>query len=109
MGCIMACLGGYLLTNQVTVTSGYWGFYGGSTFGITLLPFLFGVGMLFWNGKSVLGWILTLAGLLFILAGVIANLHVYFRPESLFHTLIMLVLLAGGLGLIARALAPHGQ
>lgn len=105
----MACIGGYLLTNQITVSSGYRSFYGGGTFGITLLPFLFGVALLFWNGKSVLGWILTVAGLFFILAGVIANLHVYFRPESLFHTLIMLVLLVGGLGLIARALLPHGS
>jgi hypothetical protein len=32
----------------------------------------------------------------------------YFQPATLFHTLVMLVLLVGGLGLIARALAPHG-
>jgi hypothetical protein len=39
---------------------------------------------------------------------VIANLHIYFQPTSLFNTLVMLILLAGGLGLIARALRPHG-
>jgi len=38
------------------------------------------------------------------LAGVIANLHIYFAPTSLFNTLVMLVLLVGGLVLIARAL-----
>jgi len=32
-------------------------------------------------------------------------LHIYFEPTSLFNTLIMLVLLAGGLGLIARSLS----
>jgi hypothetical protein len=48
-----------------------------------------------------------LAGALFIFAGVIANLHIYFRPTSLFNTLFMLALLAGGLGLIARAMRPH--
>jgi hypothetical protein len=47
------------------------------------------------------------AGALFILAGVIANMHIYFRPTSLFNTLVMLILLVGGLGLIARALRPH--
>jgi hypothetical protein len=103
----MACIGGYLLTNHVTVMSGYWSFYGGSTFGITLLPMLIGVGLLFWNGRSAAGWLLTVAGALFILGGVIANLHVYFQPTSLFNTLTMLVLLVGGLGLIARALLPH--
>ena len=32
------------------------------------------------------------------------NLHIWFRPTSLYNTLVMLVLLAGGLGLIARSL-----
>ena len=36
-----------------------------------------------------------------------ANLHIYFQPTSLFNTLVMLILLAGGLGLIARALRPQ--
>ena len=106
-GFVMACLGGYLLTNQVTVMGSYWNFYGNNTFGITLIPMLIGIGMLFWSGRSIIGWLLTAAGALFILAGVIANLHIYFQPTSLFNTIVMLVLLVGGLGLVARALRPH--
>jgi hypothetical protein len=34
------------------------------------------------------------------------NLRVYFEPTSLFNTVVMLVLLAGGVGLIARSLKP---
>jgi len=109
LGCIMACVGGYLLINQVTVVGSYWNFYGENAFGITLLPMLFGIGLLFWRGRSILGWILTIAGALFILAGVLANLHIYFRPTSLFNTLVMLVLLVGGLGLIARGIQPHSK
>ncbi len=67
-----------------------------------------GVGLLFWSGKSIIGWLLTCAGALLILAGVIANIHIYFRPTSLFNTIVMLILFVGGLGLIARALLPHG-
>ena len=100
----MACVGGYLLSNQVMVTSSYWNFYGGNTFGITLVPMLIGIAMLFWNGRNPLGWLLTAAGGLFILAGVIANLHIYFAPTTLFNTLVMLILLVGGLAMIARAL-----
>ena len=85
----------------------YWSFYGANTFGLTLVPMLFGVGLLFWNGRSVIGWLLTVAGALFILAGVIANMHIYFERTSLFNTLVMLILLVGGLGLIARAIRPH--
>jgi len=107
IGFIMICVGGYLLTNQVIVAGSYWNFYGTNTFGITLIPMLFGVGILFWSGRSVVGWLLTAGGALFILAGVLANLHIYFQPASLFHTIVMLVLVVGGLGLIARAMRPH--
>ena len=107
LGFVMACVGGYLLLNQVMVTGSYWMFNGGNAFGITLLPMLFGIAILFWNGRSLVGWILTVAGALFILAGVIANLHIYFQPSTLFHTIVMLVLLVGGVGLVARALVPQ--
>ena len=109
LGFIMACVGGYLLCNQVMVMGSYWSFYGANTFGITLLPMLFGIGILFWNGRSLIGWLLTLAGALFIVAGVIANLHIYFRAASLFETLVMLTLLVGGLGLIARSMRAHRE
>jgi hypothetical protein len=103
IGFAMTCIGAYLLTHQVGVVGSYWSFYGGSTFGITLLPMLLGIAMLFWNGRSVLGWILTVAGALFILGGIIANLHIFFYPTSLFNTIVMLVMLVGGLSLIAKA------
>lgn len=104
LGVALALLGGYLLTNQVTVTSGPWMLYGQNAFGISLLPFLFGIGLLFVNGRSVWGWVLLAAGLLIIFAGIIANLRIYFEPASLFNTLLMLALLASGIGLIVRAL-----
>lgn len=104
IGFAMACIGGFLLSNQVTVAGSYWSFWGTNTFGITLLPMIFGVGLLFFNGRSPIGWLLTIAGALFIFAGVLANMHIYFQPTSLFNTIAMLVLLAGGLGLIARSM-----
>ena len=107
IGFIMACIGGYLISNQVSIVGSYWSFYGGNTFGITLIPMLLGVAMLFWDGKSIIGWLLTCGGALFILAGIIANMHIYFRAISLFNTLVMLVLLVGGLALIARSLVAH--
>jgi hypothetical protein len=108
LGLVMACVGGYLLSSRVMVATSYWSFYGQRSFGVTLLPMLFGVALLFWNGRSIAGWVLTSAGALFIFAGIIANLHIYFAPTTLFETVVMLVLLVGGLGLIARAMFPHG-
>jgi len=104
IGLTMAVVGVYLLLNQVQVTTSFWNFgrYGG--FGPTLLPLLVGVAFLFYNGKSVIGWLLAGLGLAIILAGVVMNLDVYFRQTTLFNTIVMLGLLFGGIGLIARSL-----
>jgi uncharacterized protein len=107
VGLGMAIAGAYLLTNQITVSSSYWTLWGYNTFGLSLIPLIFGIGILFFNGKSILGWLLTFAGVVIIGVGVLVNLHVYFQPTSLFNTVVMLVLLAGGIGLVARGLAAH--
>ena len=62
---------------------------------------------MFFDGKSVLGWVLTVGGAVIIFVGVLVNLQIYFRPTSLYNTIVMLVLLAGGLGLVARSLRPY--
>ena len=108
LGLGMSVAGAYLLTQRVTVTSGYWTLWGYNAFGLSLLPLLFGLGLLFFNGRSIAGWLLTFAGVVIILVGIIANLGVYFQSTSLFNTLVMLVLLAGGIGLVARSLRAHG-
>jgi hypothetical protein len=112
LGFAMACAGGWLLTNQVTVSSEYFGSgflipfvnYHMNSFGLSLIPLIMGIGFLFFDGKSLAGWLLTIAGLVIILVGILMSLHIYFRPTSLFNTLVMLVLLFGGLGLIFRSL-----
>ena len=104
LGLIMAAAGAYLILNQVQVTTSFWRFsqYGG--FGLTLLPLLVGIAFLFYDGKSIAGWVLTAIGTAIILAGVLMNMDIYFRQTSLFQTLMMLGLLFGGLGLVARSL-----
>ena len=103
-GVVMVAAGGYLLLNQVQVTTSYWSFGGQGSFGLSLLPLLIGIAFLFFDGKSILGWILTVAGAAIILAGVLMHMDIYFRQTSLFNTIVMLVLLFGGLGLVARSL-----
>jgi hypothetical protein len=107
IGFAMAVAGGYLLTQQVTVTSGYWYLWGHNAFGLSLVPLLFGVALLFFDGRSKAGWLLLIGGAVILLAGILMNLEIYFRSTSLFNTLLMLVLLFGGLGLIARSLRSH--
>jgi len=105
----MVVAGGYLLLTRVTVTSGLWTLWGYNAFGLSLVPLLVGIGILFFEGRSLVGWALTAAGALIIVVGIIANLHVYFRPTSLFDTLLILGLLAAGLGLVARSLRAQGS
>ncbi|CAN5286788.1 hypothetical protein BH18ACI2_BH18ACI2_26610 [soil metagenome] len=107
LGLGMAAAGAYLLVSNVTVTSGFWSLWGYNSFGLSLLPLIFGIGLLFFNGRSKVGWLLLFVGIVIIFAGIIMNLHIYFQPLSLFSTLIMLALLAGGVGLVARSLRTH--
>ncbi|MDZ4695211.1 MAG: hypothetical protein SGI86_08665 [Deltaproteobacteria bacterium] len=107
-GCAMAAVGGYLLLSNTQVhTSGWrlWGLANG--FGLSLLPMLVGVGFLFMSARSKIGWFLTVGGALFILTGILMQMDVYFERTSLFNTLVMLVLIAGGVGLIFKSLRAH--
>jgi hypothetical protein len=104
VGFVMAVAGGWLLTNQVMVTTGGWMLWGHNGFGLSLIPLIAGVMWLFFDGRSVIGWLLTIAGAVIIFVGILTNLDIYFRPTSLFNTVLMLVLLAGGIGLVARSL-----
>lgn len=106
IGFLMAVAGAYLLTNQVTVTTGYWHLWGYNAFGLSLLPLIVGIGFLFFDGRSIAGWVLTVAGALIVFVGILMHLDIYFRPTTLFNTLMMLVLLTGGIGLVARSLRP---
>jgi hypothetical protein len=109
LGLVMVVIGGYLITNRIVVVSNYWSWGGYSMFGLSLLPLIIGIGILFFNGKSIVGWILLFLGVVIIFAGVLMNLHIYFQATSLFGTIVMIVLLAGGIGLIFRALVPHAH
>lgn len=104
VGLAMTVAGAYLLTTQVTVMGGSWTLGGYSAFGLSLVPLMAGIGMLFFDGSSRFGFILMFAGLVIILAGILTNLTIYFVPTSLFNTLMMLGLLAGGIGVVLKSL-----
>ena len=111
LGMVLIVIGGYLLLQQVSVHGGYWSWSGlggsGRSFGITLIPLLLGIVLLFANGKSMVGWVLTGGGALVILIGIIANMDIHFRQTSLWNTLVMLILLVAGIGLVVRAVTMN--
>jgi hypothetical protein len=108
LGLALAIGGAYLFLDRLSVHGGYWSYFGGprQRFGLSLVPVLLGVGMLFYSGRSFLGWLLFGGGLLAIVVGVIANLQLHFRQTSLIDTLMILGMVAGGIGLVVRSLSP---
>ncbi len=104
IGLGLATVGAYLLTQQVTVQSGYWSLGGYNAFGLSLIPFILGIGLLFFESQSKAGFTLLFLGVLIIAAGILMNLNIYFQPTSLFNTLMMIGMTAAGVGLVLRAL-----
>lgn len=120
IGLFMLCGGFYLLLNNITVRS-HWGFgtrlynvsgFGGSGVGITtgmiLIPFIFGVGMIFYNARNWAGWVLAAGSLGAMIFGVIASLQFTIKTMSAFELIMILVLAVGGLGLFLRSLKNAG-
>ncbi|MGB0833674.1 MAG: hypothetical protein ACPGR2_04080 [Psychrobium sp.] len=115
IGLIMMCGGFYMLLNAITVTSSFgmgmrlYGFSAmGSSFNITtgmiMIPFMFGVGLIFYNGRNILGWILTLGSITALIFGVISSIRFSMRTMTSFDLIVILVLAIGGLGLFLRSL-----
>ena len=107
VGLAMAISGAFMIINRIVVSSGYWLWGGYNSFGLSLIPLIFGIALVFFNGRSIVGWILIFVSIIFIGSGILMNLQIYFQPTSLFNTIIMLILFAGGLGLIGRAVVSH--
>ena len=106
-GLALAIAGGYLIMSHTQIGSAYWSWWGTNTFGLTLIPLIIGIGLLFFDGRSIAGWVLAGAGALIIFVGIIVNLQISFPQTSLFNVIVMLTLFAGGLGLIARSLKSY--
>jgi len=115
LGFLMMCVGLYLLLNAIVVTQPFtlgYGLYSFSMFGglyaitsgMILLPFVIGVGLIFYNAKNILGWAIAIASLSALIFGVIANIHFAMRPMPLFDLICILVLTVGGAGLFLRSL-----
>ena len=111
IGLFMMITGGYLLLEAIKVHSNFhWGyaFYHvggvGVTSGMILIPFIFGIGFIFYNAKNVVGWILAVGSLGALIFGVISGLQFRMQHMSAFSLLVILVLLVGGIGLFLSSL-----
>src|SRR5262249_51766981 len=109
IGAAMIIVGSVLFMQHLMVSSTISSLWGTGGSGLALLILLIGIGVLFFSGRAIIGWLMVAVGVVMIFVTVILNLVVYFLPTSLFQTVLMLGLVFGGLGLVARALQPHGM
>jgi hypothetical protein len=118
IGLMMFCSGGYLLLQSIIVSSSFslgFSLYTVNshswqipiTSGMVLIPFIFGVGMIFYNARSILGWLLTCGSIAALIFGVISSLHLSLRTMTAFELLTILVLTFGGLGLFLKSLREY--
>ncbi|MES2743598.1 MAG: hypothetical protein V4754_21970 [Pseudomonadota bacterium] len=114
LGLVMMCGGFYLLLNAIVVSSSFGlstrlfgvGAGYGITGGMMLIPLMIGIGMLFYNAKSFLGWMIAIGSFAALIAGVVASVNMNLRTMSAFELIVILVLAIGGLGLFLRSLKP---
>lgn len=116
MGLLMLIAGGYLFLDSIRVTNsfglGYSLFSYGRfhmTGGMVLIPLIFGVGLIFYNSKNILGWALSIASLVMLSFGIIQSINFSLRGMSAFELITILVLIAGGAGLFLSSLRNYDK
>lgn len=109
IGLMMSIIGFYLLSRNVIIHSGFSGYFYGVPFGLTLLPLIFGIGFLFFNGRSWIGWLLLVSGVGIIIAEVVMSMRMYIKPLNLYEVIIIFILAAGGIGTMARSFFSVGR
>jgi hypothetical protein len=127
LGGALFAAGIFLFTNQVMVDSGYigmgWGrsyggrmgrFFGGmfsfgtgQGLGLLMIPFGIGVGLLLADAYRKVGWFLVWASSAAVGAGVLQSLLFSFRTTSLWSLMTMVVMVAGGGGLMFNSLRDY--
>ncbi|WP_448566566.1 hypothetical protein [Thalassotalea ganghwensis] len=115
IGLIMMSGGFYMLLNAISVSSSFgmstrlysFSAMGSSyqlTSGMIMIPFIFGIGMIFYNSRNLFGWILSIGSIAGLIFGVISSIRFSFKTMSSFDLIVILILAIGGLGLFLRSL-----
>ena len=106
IGMVMLAAGLYWFMSNVTVMTHFgfqiWNFRIGA--GLIVVPFIVGIIWLFLNVDSFGAKLLTVLGLVIILASIISNIQFMFRATSMYVYLIMLILIFGGAALVGQVL-----
>lgn len=114
-GLVLMALGLYLFLDSVRVTSGQYGWMSGmigrgrqgmetTSMGIVFVPFLLGVGVLFFDAAKKWAWWLAGLGLVVIVIEILSRIRFMLDMKTT-HLLMILVMVAAGAGMALRAFA----
>lgn len=116
VGLVMTVVGGYLFMQNVQVTSASifsFSIRGHQMDGLIFVPLIASIIFLFFK-YNIVSKICCGLSILLIFANVIMNLRLYWTATSLFATIVIFVLLFGGIGLLAKVIfanpaGKHGK
>lgn len=107
LGIILLAVGVYMVFQCTDVHASWHIWYIGGwgvPSGLVVVPLLVGIGMLFYNSKSIAGWIVSTIGVAIILATIIMSVQIRFRSTSLFNYILMFGTILAGTGLLLKSL-----
>lgn len=115
IGLTMMGVGFYMLLSKIVVSSSFGmghrlysykaaGMNMGLTTGMIFIPMIIGIGMIFYNAKSIWGWALSGISLAAMIFGVISSTTIRLQSMSSFDLIVILVLSFGGVGIFLRSL-----
>ena len=108
-GLLMLVAGLFIFSQKVMVSSGFFGYgfmIGGIHLGngLIMVPFIIGILWMFGSGGSLLSKLFTIASVVIIIVAVIMTSTISLMRMTLYEWMLILVLIFGGAGLLARLL-----
>lgn len=111
-GLVMLVVGLYILSQKVMVHTSFWGFsrmFGGFSIsnGMIMIPLIIGIVWMFASGGSFISKVFTGLGVLLIIVSLILSTNISLVHMSLYEWVLILILIFGGAGLLAKILLAN--
>ena len=109
-GIVMLAVGLFIFSQKVIVHSSWFGYGGFSVAGIrissglVIVPLIIGIIWMFTTGANFASKVFTAFSVLLIIVSVIMSTHIHLSSMTLYEWILLLVLIFGGAGLVAKVL-----
>ena len=109
-GIIMLVVGLYIFSQKVIVFSGVFSFGGGRfSSGLIVVPLIIGIVWMFVSGANFASKVFTVLAAIIIIASVVMTTNIHLSAMTLYDWILILVLIFGGAGLVAKVLFANNK